>query len=102
MNFSRRKLTAPGPPAPERTKIFAWSRKCMNRHIDNWRATSPRSDAGRLGATTYAVPPIAIVLGWIFLDEVPALLAVIGGAISLIGVAIARRPAKHPAVVPPN
>src|SRR3954447_14802136 len=28
-NFSRRKLTAPGPPAPERTKIFAWSRKCM-------------------------------------------------------------------------
>jgi len=29
MNFSRRKLTAPGPPAPERMKIFAWSRKCM-------------------------------------------------------------------------
>ena len=29
MNFSRRKLTAPGPPAPERMKILAWSRKCM-------------------------------------------------------------------------
>src|SRR6476661_1235599 len=29
-NFSRRKLTAPGPPAPERTKILAWSRKCMS------------------------------------------------------------------------
>src|SRR6476620_9161929 len=28
-NFSRRKLTAPGPPAPERTKILAWSRKCI-------------------------------------------------------------------------
>jgi drug/metabolite transporter (DMT)-like permease len=67
-----------------------------------WAYALARSDAGRLGATTYAVPPIAIVLGWIFLDEVPALLAVIGGAISLIGVAIARRPAKHPAVVPPN
>ncbi len=40
--------------------------------------------------------------GWIFLDEVPALLAVIGGAISLIGVAIARRPAKRPAGVPSN
>jgi hypothetical protein len=25
----RRKLTAPGPPAPERMKILAWSRKCM-------------------------------------------------------------------------
>ena len=67
-----------------------------------WAYALARSDAGRLGATTYAVPPIAIVLGWIFLDEVPALLAVIGGAISLIGVAIARRPAKRPAVVPPN
>src|SRR5690242_11748991 len=31
MNFSRRKLTAPGPPAPERTKILAWSRKCIAR-----------------------------------------------------------------------
>ena len=67
-----------------------------------WAYALARSDAGRLGATTYAVPPIAIVLGWIFLDEVPALLAVIGGAISLIGVAIARRPTKRPAVVPPN
>src|SRR3569623_2076263 len=30
MNFSRRKLPAPGPPAPERTKILAWSRKCIS------------------------------------------------------------------------
>src|ERR1700750_3136253 len=29
-NFSRRKLTAPGPPAPERMKILAWSRKCIS------------------------------------------------------------------------
>src|SRR6185369_13849103 len=26
MNFSRRKLTAPAPPSPERTKTLAWSR----------------------------------------------------------------------------
>src|SRR3982751_2016967 len=32
-NFSRRKLTAPGPPAPERTKILAWSRKCIGRRL---------------------------------------------------------------------
>src|SRR4051812_37600926 len=31
--FSRRKLTAPGPPAPERMKILAWSRKCMAGHV---------------------------------------------------------------------
>ena len=62
-----------------------------------WAYALARSDAGRLGATTYAVPPIAIALGWIFLGEVPALLAVVGGVISLVGVGIARRPAK-PAV----
>ena len=59
-----------------------------------WAYALTRSDAGRLGATTYAVPPIAIALGWIFLGEVPALLAVVGGIVSLIGVGIARRPAK--------
>jgi drug/metabolite transporter (DMT)-like permease len=63
-----------------------------------WAYALARSDAGRLGATTYAVPPIAIVLGWIFLGETPAPLAVVGGMISLIGVGIARRPPKPAAV----
>ncbi len=73
-----------------------------------WAYALARTDAGRLGATTYAVPPIAILLGWIFLGEVPAVLAVVGGVISLVGVAIARRPAARPAApidhpaVPPN
>ena len=62
-----------------------------------WAYALARSDAGRLGATTYAVPPIAIALGWIFLGEVPAVLAIVGGAVSLVGVAIARRQPK-PAV----
>jgi drug/metabolite transporter (DMT)-like permease len=65
-----------------------------------WAYALTRSDAGRLGATTYAVPPIAIALGWIFLGEVPALLAVVGGVVSLVGVAIARRPPKRPAATP--
>jgi drug/metabolite transporter (DMT)-like permease len=65
-----------------------------------WAYALTRSDAGRLGATTYAVPPIAIALGWIFLGEVPAWLAVVGGVVSLVGVAIARRPAKRPAAAP--
>ena len=60
-----------------------------------WAYALARSDAGRLGATTYAVPPIAIALGWIFLGEVPALLAVLGGVVSLIGVGIARRPSPR-------
>ncbi len=56
-----------------------------------WAYALTRSSAGRLGATTYAVPPIAIGLGWVFLDEVPVPLAVLGGVISLVGVGISRR-----------
>src|SRR3954469_11334170 len=36
-NFSRRKLTAPGPPAPERMKILAWSRKCIGPQLSDAR-----------------------------------------------------------------
>ena len=46
-----------------------------------------------MGATTYLVPPIAIVLGWALLGETPVLLAFVGGALCLVGVVIARRPA---------
>ena len=57
--------------------------------------------AGKLGVTTFAVPPIAIGLGWLFLNEVPALLAVVGGVLSLVGVAIARRTPRVRPLPPP-
>jgi drug/metabolite transporter (DMT)-like permease len=60
-----------------------------------WAYALTRSSAGRLGATTYAVPPIAILLGWVFLDEVPVPLAVLGGVISLVGVGLSRRRSKR-------
>jgi drug/metabolite transporter (DMT)-like permease len=56
-----------------------------------WAYALARTPAGRLGATTYLVPPIAIVLGWLLLGETPPALAVIGGVICLAGVAISRR-----------
>jgi len=59
-----------------------------------WAYALGRTSAGKLGVTTFAVPPIAIALGWLFLGEVPAILAVAGGALSLVGVAIARRPPR--------
>ncbi|HET6625537.1 MAG TPA: DMT family transporter [Nocardioidaceae bacterium] len=49
-----------------------------------------RMDASNLGVTTYLVPPITIALGWLFLREVPPIVAVVGGAVSLVGVAVAR------------
>lgn len=48
-------------------------------------------EAGSLAVTTYLVPPITIVLGWLFLAEAPAPLAYVGGLLALVGVTLARR-----------
>jgi drug/metabolite transporter (DMT)-like permease len=56
-----------------------------------WAYALARTGAGRLGVTTYLVPPLAVLLGWILLGEVPPLLAVPGGVLCLAGVALARR-----------
>ncbi|MFA6298002.1 MAG: DMT family transporter [Nocardioides sp.] len=57
--------------------------------------------ASSLGITTYLVPPITIVMGLVFLDEVPPGLAYLGGALALVGVAVARRkPRARPAEAP--
>jgi drug/metabolite transporter (DMT)-like permease len=61
--------------------------------------------ASNLGVTTYLVPPITIVLGLVFLDEAPPAIAYVGGALALVGVAVARRKprtaAHHPAPADP-
>ena len=50
-----------------------------------------RTTAGRMGATTYLVPPLAVLMGWIVLGEVPPPLALLGGVLCLAGVAVSRR-----------
>ncbi len=62
-----------------------------------WAYALARTDAGRLGSTTYLVPPLAVLLGWALLGEVPPLLAVPGGILCLAGVAVARRVGARPA-----
>jgi drug/metabolite transporter (DMT)-like permease len=62
--------------------------------FSTWAYALARMDAGRLGVSTYVVPPITIVLGAVLLGEVPPVLAMVGGAICLIGVAITRRPTR--------
>ena len=56
-----------------------------------WAYALSRTSAGRMGATTYLVPPLAVLLGWLVLDETPAGLAFVGGALCLSGVALSRR-----------
>ncbi len=52
--------------------------------------------ASSLGITTYLVPPLTIVMGWLFLGEVPPTMAYAGGALALLGVAVARRKPHAP------
>jgi drug/metabolite transporter (DMT)-like permease len=62
-----------------------------------WAYALARTDAGRLGVTTYLVPPLTILAGWLLLGESPLLLALVGGAVCLVGVAVSRRrPAQMP------
>jgi drug/metabolite transporter (DMT)-like permease len=56
-----------------------------------WAYALSRTTAGRMGATTYLVPPIAILIGWAMLGESPEALAFLGGALCLGGVVITRR-----------
>jgi drug/metabolite transporter (DMT)-like permease len=62
-----------------------------------WAYALSQTSAGRMGSTTYLVPPVAVLLGWVLLGEVPPLLALPGGLLCLAGVAVARwRPGRRP------
>jgi drug/metabolite transporter (DMT)-like permease len=56
-----------------------------------WAYALARGSAGRLAATAYLIPPITIVMSWIILGETPHLIAVLGGALCLVGVYLARK-----------
>jgi len=70
--------------------------------FSTWAYSLARMDAGTLGVTTYVVPPLVILLGWVLLDEVPPPLAVVGGAVCLAGVGFARSRARPRQPVPPG
>jgi drug/metabolite transporter (DMT)-like permease len=59
--------------------------------FSTWAYALARMDAGRLGVSTYVVPPITILMSAAVLGEVPPLLAVVGGAVCLVGVGLSRR-----------
>ncbi|WP_443056740.1 DMT family transporter [Streptomyces sp. NBC_00667] len=55
-----------------------------------WTYALARTPAGKLGATTYAVPAIVVLLSWALLGEVPGWLTLLGGVLCLAGVAVSR------------
>ena len=56
-----------------------------------WGYALRRMTAGRLASLAYLIPVVAILLGWALLGETPPGLAVVGGGLCLLGVALARR-----------
>lgn len=67
-----------------------------------WGYALARVPAGQLGVSTYVVPPLAVLLAWVVFGEVPALLALAGGAICLVGVALSRRRPRPAAIAVPS
>lgn len=55
-----------------------------------WAYALARTTAGKMGATTYVVPAMVVVMSWLLLDEVPGWLTLVGGAVCLAGVAVSR------------
>lgn len=56
-----------------------------------WAYALTHRTAGRMASISFAVPPLAVLMGWIVLDESPTALALGGGALVLAGVAVAQR-----------
>lgn len=56
-----------------------------------WGYALKRMPAGRLGVSTYVVPPLVVVESAILLGEWPHPMAIVGGAVALVGVWWSRR-----------
>ncbi|MFJ3823718.1 DMT family transporter [Streptomyces nodosus] len=64
-----------------------------------WAYALARTTASRMGATTYAVPALVVLMSWLFLGEVPGLVTLGGGVLCLAGVAVSR---SRPRLSPPR
>jgi drug/metabolite transporter (DMT)-like permease len=81
--------------------------------FSTWAYALAHTDAGRLSASSYLVPALAVLMSWLLLAEAPTAAALAGGALCLAGVALTRvlgrgRPrgenpgvARIPGVLPP-
>jgi drug/metabolite transporter (DMT)-like permease len=61
-----------------------------------WNAALRRAPASQVSSFIYFSPPIAVFIGWIWLGEEPGWLTLIGGVITVGGVALANARRKQP------
>jgi drug/metabolite transporter (DMT)-like permease len=55
-----------------------------------WAYALARTPSGKMGATTYAVPGLVVLMSWLILGQVPRWLTIAGGALCLAGVGVSR------------
>jgi drug/metabolite transporter (DMT)-like permease len=66
-----------------------------------WNAALRRASVSQVSSFIYFSPPIAVLIGWVWLGEQPSWLTLIGGAVTVGGVALANaRGSVRPAVAP--
>ena len=71
--------------------------------FSTWAYALYRMPASQLGITTYVVPPLVIILGLIVFGVAPMWLAIAGGLLCLVGVALSRRrPGRKPTAADPS
>lgn len=61
-----------------------------------WAYALARTTAGRMGATTYVIPALVVLMSWAALREVPSWLSLAGGVLCLAGVAVSRGRSRKP------
>ena len=70
-----------------------------------WNVALQRVSASQISSFIYFSPPIAVLIGWLWLHEQPGVLTLVGGAITVLGVVLAntrRRAVPVPAAGQPN
>ncbi len=67
-----------------------------------WAYVMSHGAAGRTSTLLYVIPVFAIIIGWLWLGEVPRLLTFAGGAVALIGVCMVNMLGKPAAIVAPS
>lgn len=64
-----------------------------------WTYALSRTGAGQLAASAYTLPAITLLQSWLFLNEIPGPIALIGGAVSVVGVVVTQLPGRTVDVV---
>lgn len=67
-----------------------------------WNAALKRAPASQVTSFIYFSPPIAVMIGWVWLGEQPGWLTLLGGAITVGGVALANARRPSPAPIKPT